>query len=98
MNTNKHTLHVIFKAKEGKENELKSSLLKLVNDTLKEEGCLNYDLHASPTNIGQFMIYENWVNKNAHTMHDKSAHVLNWRQQKHNFVDSTEVSIWEHIS
>ena len=99
MISSKYALLVIFNAKKGKENELKESLLYLVTETLQEDGCLNFDLHQSEVNPLQFMIYENWTSKDTHAQHDKSPHVLKWREHKHEMLDgSTVASVWKYIN
>ena len=98
MITEQYTLLVKFIAKTGKERELRNSLLELVSETLKEEGCLNFDLHESLTDSRQFMIYENWVNKDFHAKHNESPHVLNWRKNCYQFLDvPTDKSIWKYL-
>lgn len=99
MITEIQTFVVIFNAKKGKEQDLKKLLLELAGESSKEWGCLNFDLHESLITFGQFMIYENWENKAAHESHDKSVHVLKWRENKHEVLEGvTEVSKWKHIS
>ncbi|TAK94934.1 MAG: antibiotic biosynthesis monooxygenase, partial [Verrucomicrobia bacterium] len=48
MNPKTITVVATFKARPGKESELRAALIGLVAPTRKEAGCLNYDLHASP--------------------------------------------------
>ena len=69
MITEQYTLLVKFTAKLGKEQELKDSLIELVVQTVKEDGCLNFDLHQLLSNPREFMLYENWLNKDFHTKH-----------------------------
>lgn len=39
---------------------VKSELLKLIDITRTEAGCINYNLHQDNTNPAHFMFYENW--------------------------------------
>ncbi|MDP3919262.1 MAG: putative quinol monooxygenase [Candidatus Omnitrophota bacterium] len=50
-------------AKQGKEETLKEELLKLLEPTRMEEGCINYDMHQSHDKPGFFIFYENWISK-----------------------------------
>ena len=50
-------------ANKGKEKETKEALELLIPTTLKEEGCINYDLHVSEENEEIFLFYENWTNR-----------------------------------
>jgi quinol monooxygenase YgiN len=65
------TLTIIgrLKAKAGKENELRATLIKLVPLSRSETGCINYDLHESLEESGLFLLYENWVDRAALDRH-----------------------------
>jgi len=56
-------------AKDDKIDLIKAELLKLIDITLAEAGCINYDLHQDNKNPAHFVIYENWetVNFGRHT-------------------------------
>jgi len=43
-----------------KVNLVKVELLKLIEVTRAELGCVNYDLHQDINNPAHFMFYENW--------------------------------------
>jgi quinol monooxygenase YgiN len=62
-------------AKPGKEDEMKAALVEMVAPTLKEEGCLCYNLHQSNKDKAQFMFYEQWASKEALDKHGKSPHM-----------------------
>jgi quinol monooxygenase YgiN len=57
------TVVATHQAKPGKEDELKKALIRLVEPTRKEAGCINFDLHISPENPGKFMFHENWTSR-----------------------------------
>ena len=40
-----------------------AELLKLIETTRAEEGCINYDLHQDNENPTHFMFYENWESR-----------------------------------
>lgn len=61
-----HTVIAILEAKEGKENELQSTLEAIVKPSRSEKTCLEYRLHKSLDNPRQFVLYENWENKEKH--------------------------------
>ena len=88
-----------LKAKEGKEEALKQTLLLLVENSRKEEGCINYDLHVSDHDNGYFMIYSKW----------ESTHTLSKHMSTPFFRDTLTIiegiitepldpSIWEKIA
>lgn len=47
-------------AKPGRESELKSRLMALVDLSRAETGCINYDVHQSLEDPTIFVMYENW--------------------------------------
>ncbi|KLU01129.1 hypothetical protein RISK_006698 [Rhodopirellula islandica] len=56
-------------AKEDQVDFVKSELLKLIAPTLKEDGCVNYDLHQDNENPAHFMFYENWETRELWQQH-----------------------------
>ena len=62
-------------AKPGKEEALKQELLKLIEPTRREEGCLQYDLHVATDHPGRFVFYENWTSRVALDKHLQSPHL-----------------------
>ncbi|WP_418264509.1 putative quinol monooxygenase [Flavobacterium faecale] len=63
-------------AKEEKREFVKAELLKLVQATIKEEGCINYDLHQDNEDANVFLMYENWKDADALAIHAASAHYV----------------------
>jgi quinol monooxygenase YgiN len=51
------------KAESGAEDQLFEDCRKLVEPTLVEEGCINYDMHRSVEDPGLIVFYENWTNR-----------------------------------
>lgn len=62
-------------AKPGKEEELRRTLLALVEPTRKEDGCMQYDVHQSTDEPGRFFFYENWSSRGHLDRHLQSAHM-----------------------
>ncbi|MBE9398338.1 antibiotic biosynthesis monooxygenase [Pontibacterium sp. N1Y112] len=50
-------------ANTGKMELVKTELVKLIDVTRAEEGCINYDLHQDNENPAHFMFYENWASR-----------------------------------
>ena len=63
------------KAKPGKEEELRATLLELIGPTRREEGCVQYDLHVHTKDPGRFVFYENWTSQDALARHAASPHL-----------------------
>jgi len=63
-------------AKPGKEDELKRTLLSLIEPTRKEDGCVQYDLHQSTNKTGHFLFYETWRSPEALERHTQTPHMV----------------------
>lgn len=57
---------------------VKSELLKLIDITKAEAGCINYDLHQDNTNKNLFLFYENWESKALWQQHMNSSHIAKY--------------------
>jgi quinol monooxygenase YgiN len=68
--------HLIFVAKiEAKPDKfefVKSELQKLVSPTLKEPGCIQYDLHQDIENPALFLLYESWESRELWQQHTRN--------------------------
>lgn len=71
----KLTIVANFIAKNEKIELVKSELLKLVSITLKEDGCIQYDLHQDNENPARFMFYEIWESKDKWLTHMEASHL-----------------------
>ncbi len=52
-------------AKPGKEDELRATLMGLIEPTRREAGCIQYDLHEEQGKPGSFLFFEKWTSKQA---------------------------------
>lgn len=61
---------------EKKENmkPLKEAAIELVSLSLRDKGCIDYDLYASQTNDDRLLIYETWENREDLNVHMASDH------------------------
>jgi|688.fasta_scaffold409214_2 quinol monooxygenase YgiN len=88
-----------LKAKVGLEDKVKQELLKLVEQTRKEVGCLNYDLHVDKEDPGTFLFYENWVSEMALDNHFHTPHFVRLQGLKGElFAEPSQISIMKMIS
>lgn len=95
----KVTVVARLKAKAGLEEKVKQELLKMVEATRKEHGCLNYDLHVDESDPGSFLFYENWISKMAlddhfHTDHFVRLHAM----QDELFAEPASINMMKMIS
>ena len=61
-------------AKKESVEEVQHALLKMIEPTRKEEGCIDYYLHQDNDDPAVFMLYENWTNEEELDNHMKTAH------------------------
>lgn len=57
---------------------VKSELLKLIEITRSEEGCLNYDLHQDNENPVHFLFFENWESRELWQTHMENQHLADY--------------------
>jgi len=69
------TIIARIEAKKNKVDLVKSELLKLIEPTRKEQGCLQYDLHQDNENSAIFVFYENWENRELWQIHMNNEHL-----------------------
>ena len=62
-------------AKKDKVELVKAELLKLIEITRAEEGCINYDLHQDNENPAHFVFYENWTSRELWQTHMGNTHL-----------------------
>ena len=71
------TIRVVARitAQPAKVQELKSVLLRLIEPSRAEEGCIRYELHQSETDAADFVFLEEWANGAAIVAHMQTRHV-----------------------
>lgn len=85
------TINAILKAKPGKEASLREELVKVVQASRKEEGCINYTLHESTEERQTFVFYETWRDEDALKSHIESEHYSNYRKNIESLIQQREV-------
>lgn len=59
----------------GKEDFLREALLKIIEPTRAEAGCIQYDLHQDNSNPGFFVFFEIWESRELWQDHMVSPHI-----------------------
>ncbi|OUS41203.1 antibiotic biosynthesis monooxygenase [Oleispira antarctica] len=72
------TIIANIKANSNKIDLVKSELLKLIEVTRAEKGCISYDLHQDNENPAHFMFYENWESRELWQTHMANAHLAEY--------------------
>ena len=89
----------LFRARPGKETELRDALIGLLAPTRKEPGCLSYDLHQSVDDPARLLMYETWKDQAAIQAHMVSPHVEKLLPRVDALcAESPQIVIWEKVS
>ncbi|ONI44566.1 antibiotic biosynthesis monooxygenase [Candidatus Epulonipiscium fishelsonii] len=64
-----------IQAKPDKIELVRKELLKLIPETEKEKGCIQYDLHQDHKDPAFFLFFENWESKDLWQNHMNSEHL-----------------------
>ena len=88
----KIALVVKFDIKPEYLNKAKSELLKILEPTRKEDGCLLYELHQDLDNPNVLMFYEIWETKEAWNKHDLMPHINKFREATKDCFESINVN------
>ncbi len=95
----KVTVLARFKAKAGKEEALRQAITACVAPTRAEAGCINYDLHVSSEDKGLFMLYENWVSKQALDEHLATPYLVDLKAKADDLCsEPLDIALWEMIT
>ena len=65
-------------AKADKVELVKAELLKLIEITRSEQGCVQYDLHQDNEDPAHFMFYENWTSRELWQAHMNAPHLATY--------------------
>jgi quinol monooxygenase YgiN len=71
---------------------VKAELIKLIEPTLKEAGCIQYDLHQDNENPAVFLFFENWENRELWQAHMNNTHLAEYQRATEGAVASFELN------
>ena len=80
-----------IKAKANNEDLVHRELRHLIEPTLAEVGCINYDLHRSIEDPSLFLFYENWTSRDLWEKHMKSDHIKAFDSNTDGAIESWEL-------
>ena len=98
MKDQKLTIVARILVKEGKVDLVKSELLKLIDVTRAEEGCINYNLHQDNENENFFLFYENWENRDLWQKHMQNEHLAEYLKATDGAVEEFIVNEMNQIA
>lgn len=94
------TLTIVANIKANADNVelVKAELLKLIEVTRAETGCINYDLHQDNENPAHFMFYENWQSRELWQMHMANQHLQDYMKATEGAVEEFTLNEMTQIS
>ena len=84
----KLTIVANIKANPDKVDLVRQELLRLIEITRAEPGCINYDLHQDNENPAHFMFYENWESRELWQTHMNAPHLAAYMAATEGAVES----------
>ncbi|MBK1792845.1 putative quinol monooxygenase [Persicirhabdus sediminis] len=94
----KLTIVANIHAKADKIDFVEAELLKLIDITRAEKGCINYDLHQDNENPAHFMFYENWKSRELWQTHMQNQHLADYLANTEGCVDEFILNEMSHIA
>jgi quinol monooxygenase YgiN len=97
--SNRNLLTVIarMRAKAGKEQELRDTLVALVEPTSQEKGYVNYDLHQGVEDPRWFFFYENWQSADHLDAHLQAPHLVEFAGRLDELIDESGPLVIERV-
>ncbi|HIC44913.1 MAG TPA: antibiotic biosynthesis monooxygenase [Sulfurimonas sp.] len=92
------TIVAHIQAVQGQSDFVKSELLKLIEPTLKEDGCIQYDLHMEDNNPEQFLFFEIWENRGLWQAHMQTPHILAFIESVEEYLENFSVQEMTKLS
>lgn len=93
----KLTIVANITAKSKNINLVKTELIKLIDITRMEEGCINYDLHQNNDNSAHFMFFENWESRELWQAHMEGQHLKDYMTATENAVEDFSLNEMTYI-
>ncbi|BAX82484.1 putative quinol monooxygenase [Labilibaculum antarcticum] len=94
----KLTIAARILVKEGKVDLVKAELLKLIDITRAEEGCINYDLHQDNNNKNLFLFYEKWETYDFLQKHLNNIHFVAFQKATEGAIEEFVVNEMTQIA
>ncbi|RJG48682.1 putative quinol monooxygenase [Motilimonas pumila] len=77
---------------------VKAALIKLIDITRSEVGCVNYDLHQDNENPAHFVFYENWQSRELWRDHMENQHLKDYMSETEGKVAAFTVHEMSNIA
>jgi len=86
------TIVARIEAKKDRIDLVRSELLKLIEPTRKEQGCLQYDLHQDNDNPAVFLFFENWASRELWQVHMNNENLKAYMEATEGAVENFTVN------
>jgi quinol monooxygenase YgiN len=83
--------------KEGKAKEFKAMAKELIEESRKEAGCISYNLHQDINNENILTFIEEWQDKEAIELHNKSTHFTTIVPKLGEFREDKQLNLYERL-
>lgn len=77
---------------------VKAELIKLIEVTRAEAGCINYNLHQDNENPAHFVFYENWQSREHLQTHLANSHIADYVAATEGRVELFTINEMTHIA
>ncbi len=92
-------LTAIFKAVEGKGDDIEKEFRKLAPMVLKDPGAIAYAVHRATDDPNKFFIYEQYESEDAFKYHQQTEHFKAYRQATRGlFSGKTEITFYNKVA
>jgi len=81
----------------GQAQKIKPELKKIIQHTLEEDGCIQYDCHQDVDDPHQFYFYEIWKSKAHLTAHSQSPHIKAFGATTNDMIAGFEMSVMKKL-
>jgi len=76
-----HTVMVMLEARADKVEEMKAALMKIAEESRKEDSNIDYHVYQDPHNPVRFALHENWVSKDLHALQFEKPYIIEFGEK-----------------
>jgi quinol monooxygenase YgiN len=94
-----YNIYVIFKSKDGLREQFIKKIREegIVDEVLKEKGCIRYDYYFSEKDANEILLIEAWETKEDQQIHITQPHMARLREIKNDYIISTTLGEFDFI-
>ena len=91
MSDSQVTVVALIRAKSEYIEDVRRALHALIEPTLPEAGCMNYDLHQDRSDPALFVFHENWETEHHLDQHLESPHLADFMDSTGDKIESLDI-------